>query len=54
MDEVDIIGDHVGIMNEWELTFICTPLYLKKKYGTGYSLTVVKKSGVMLDTCMFK
>ena len=50
MDEADILGDRVGIMNEGELTCIGTPLYLKNKYGTGYSLTVVKKSGVMSDT----
>lgn len=50
MDEADILGDRVGIMNEGELTCIGTPLYLKNKYGTGYSLTVVKKSGVISDT----
>ena len=43
MDEADILGDRIGIMNEGELTCIGTPLYLKNKYGTGYSLTVVKK-----------
>ena len=44
MDEADILGDRIGIMNEGEITCIGTPLYLKNKYGTGYSLTVVKKS----------
>jgi ATP-binding cassette, subfamily A (ABC1), member 3 len=50
MDEADILGDRIGIMNEGELTCLGTPLYLKNKYGTGYSLTVVKKSGINSDT----
>jgi len=45
MDEADILGDRIGIMNEGEISCIGTPLYLKNKYGTGYSLTVVKKTG---------
>ena len=50
MDEADILGDRIGIMNEGEISCIGTPLYLKNKYGTGYSLTVVKKSGISSPT----
>ncbi len=50
MDEADILGDRVGIMNEGELTCIGTPLYLKNKYGSGYTLTAVKKNGINTDT----
>jgi ATP-binding cassette, subfamily A (ABC1), member 3 len=50
MDEADILGDRIGIMNEGELTCLGTPLYLKNKYGTGYTLTAVKKSGIDSDT----
>jgi ATP-binding cassette subfamily A (ABC1) protein 3 len=49
MDEADILGDRVGIMNEGELTCIGTPLYLKNKYGSGYTLTAVKKNGINTD-----
>ncbi len=45
MDEADILGDRVGIMNEGEITCVGTPLNLKSRYGTGYTLTVIKKGG---------
>lgn len=45
MDEADILGDRIGIMNEGELVCLGTPLNLKNRFGTGYTLTAVKKNG---------
>jgi len=44
MDEADILGDRVGIMNEGELVCLGTPLFLKNRFGEGYTLTVIKKA----------
>lgn len=44
MDEADILGDRVGIMNEGELVCLGTPLFLKNRFGEGYTLTVIKRS----------
>ena len=49
MDEADILGDRVGIMNEGELVCLGSPLFLKNRFGTGYTLTVIKK-GAMADS----
>ncbi len=43
MDEADILGDRIGIMKEGQMVCLGSPLYLKNKYGSGYTLTVVKK-----------
>ena len=50
MDEADILGDRVGIMNEGQLVCLGSPLYLKNRYGTGYTLTVVKKGGAIAQS----
>lgn len=49
MDEADILGDRIGIMNEGELICLGSPLFLKNRFGSGYTLTVVKK-GAMADS----
>ena len=46
MDEADILGDRIGIMNEGELVCLGSPLFLKNRFGTGYSLNVIKKSAM--------
>lgn len=46
MDEADILGDRIGIMNEGELICLGSPLFLKNKFGEGYTLTVVKKNAI--------
>lgn len=33
MDEADILGDRVGIMNEGELVCLGSPLFLKNRIG---------------------
>lgn len=42
MDEADILGDRIAIMNEGTLKAVGSPFYLKKRYGTGYRLVIVK------------
>lgn len=43
MDEADILGDRIAILNEGELKSVGSPFYLKKKYGGGYRLVCVKR-----------
>ncbi|RYH30057.1 ATP-binding cassette domain-containing protein [archaeon] len=42
MDEADLLGDRIAIMSHGRLICCGSPLYLKNKYGVGYTLTVVK------------
>ena len=42
MDEADVLGDRIGIMAKGELTCLGSPLFLKKRFGAGYKLTIVK------------
>lgn len=40
MEEADVLGDRIGIMANGKLQCCGTPIFLKKFYGTGYSLKV--------------
>lgn len=40
MEEADVLGDRIGIMANGKLQCSGTPIFLKKFYGTGYSLKV--------------
>lgn len=42
MDEADILGDRIGIMVAGKITCIGTSIFLKKKFGVGYNMTVLK------------
>jgi len=42
MEEADLLGDRIGIMAEGELRCVGSSLFLKKKYGVGYQLTIEK------------
>ena len=42
MDEADILGDRVAIMGTGTVKCTGTPMFLKKRYGVGYLLTLVK------------
>ena len=44
MDEADVLGDRVAIMARGEMKCIGSPLFLKKRFGAGYKLTMVKTS----------
>jgi len=43
MDEADYLGDRIGIMGDGKLQCLGRPLFLKTKFGVGYSLTFAKK-----------
>ncbi|KAJ1435103.1 hypothetical protein B484DRAFT_417255, partial [Ochromonadaceae sp. CCMP2298] len=42
LDEADLLGDRVAIMANGGLRCMGSPLYLKNKFGVGYTLTIVK------------
>ena len=42
MDEADILGDRIAIMAHGRLQCVGSSLFLKSRYGVGYTLTVVK------------
>lgn len=42
MDEADILGDRIAIMADGQLRCAGSSLFLKKKYGVGYQLTIIK------------
>jgi ATP-binding cassette subfamily A (ABC1) protein 3 len=44
MDEADVLGDRIGIMAHGNLLCLGSSLFLKKKFGAGYKLTMVKKT----------
>jgi len=44
MDEADILGDRIGIMVKGKVTCLGSSLFLKKKFGCGYNLTMLKAS----------
>eukprot|EP00002_Diphylleia_rotans_P010817 TRINITY_DN2139_c0_g1_i4.p1 TRINITY_DN2139_c0_g1~~TRINITY_DN2139_c0_g1_i4.p1 ORF type:complete len:1384 (+),score=248.88 TRINITY_DN2139_c0_g1_i4:167-4318(+) len=43
MDEADLLGDRIAIMNHGKLAACGSSLFLKSRFGVGYTLTVVKK-----------
>jgi len=43
MEEADILADRIGIMSQGKLFCQGSPLYLKKRFGVGYNLSIVKK-----------
>lgn len=43
MDEADILGDRIAIMASGQLQCCGAPMFLKKKYGAGYHMIIVKK-----------
>ena len=36
MDEADVLGDRIGIMNQGKIVTIGSSLFLKKRFGVGY------------------
>ena len=49
MDEADFLGDRIAIMATGRLVCSGSSLFLKKKYGVGYHLTLVKKPMCEVD-----
>jgi len=50
MDEADLLGDRVAIMGDGKLRCCGTSLYLKTKFGLGYSMTIEKRDAVKFDS----
>ncbi len=44
MDEADFLGDRIAIMGEGEIKTCGSSMFLKERYGVGYSLNIIKKS----------
>jgi ATP-binding cassette, subfamily A (ABC1), member 3 len=44
MDEADVLGDRIGIMNKGRLTTLGSSLFLKNRFGVGYNLNLVRES----------
>ena len=42
MDEADLLGDRTSIISRGQLRCSGAPLFLKRRYGEGYYLTVAK------------
>ncbi|CAH0579245.1 unnamed protein product [Chrysodeixis includens] len=49
MDEADVLGDRIAIMSGGRLQCIGTPYFLKKHYGIGYKMTIVKGENCVSD-----
>ena len=41
MDEADLLGDRIAILNQGQLKCSGSSLFLKSRFGTGYHLTLV-------------
>jgi len=42
MDEADVLSDRIGIMTAGQLSCLGTSMFLKKKFGVGYNMTMIK------------
>lgn len=51
MDEADILGDRVAIMANGRLQCVGSPYFLKRHYGVGYTLVIVKDDGFDFHEC---
>ncbi|KAF9424045.1 hypothetical protein HW555_000754 [Spodoptera exigua] len=51
MDEADILGDRVAIMAQGRLQCVGSPYFLKRHYGVGYTLVVVKDDDFDFEAC---
>ena len=45
MDEADILGDRIAIMGSGSVKCCGSPMFLKKRYGVGYVLVLVRAPG---------
>jgi len=50
MDEADLLGDRIAIMGDGKLCCCGSSLYLKNKYGVGYSLFLEKKNATNFNS----
>jgi len=58
MDEADILGDRIGIMTSGQLSCLGSAMFLKRKFGVGYNLTMLKSSSetnnLVLPYCHYR
>ncbi|XP_052680751.1 phospholipid-transporting ATPase ABCA3-like [Crassostrea angulata] len=52
MDEADVLGDRIAIMADGEIKCCGSSLFLKKLYGAGYHLVIVKARNCDIDCMM--
>ena len=45
MDEADLLGDRIAIINNGKLVCVGSSLFLRARYGNGYYLTLVMNDG---------
>lgn len=45
MEEADVLGDRIAILEEGKLIAFGTSMFLKQHYGTGYTLKLLKEPG---------
>ena len=45
MDEADLLGDRIAIINNGKLVCVGSSLFLRSRYGNGYYLTLVVDDG---------
>ncbi|KAG1683903.1 ATP-binding cassette sub-family A member 3 [Nymphon striatum] len=50
MEEADVLGDRIAILASGELQCCGSSMFLKKKYGAGYHMVLVKESTCNVDT----
>ncbi|KAJ6217457.1 hypothetical protein RDWZM_008614 [Blomia tropicalis] len=50
MEEADVLGDRIVIMNDGKLSCIGSPLFLKRTFGTGYRLRIAKKDSFLSES----
>lgn len=43
MDEADLLGDRIAIISQGQLKCCGSSVFLKRKFGSGYYLTISKK-----------
>lgn len=50
MDEADILGDRIAIISHGKMRCCGSSLFLKKSFGSGYYLTLVRGDGTVKMT----
>ncbi|XP_037074307.1 ATP-binding cassette sub-family A member 3-like [Pollicipes pollicipes] len=49
MEEADLLGDRIAIMADGKVQCCGSSLFLKRKYGAGYHMVIVKEEGCNVD-----
>eukprot|EP00501_MAST-03F_sp_TOSAG23-6_P001513 GSMAST32.ASY1.ANO1.1574.1 assembled CDS len=49
MEEADVLADRIGIMSEGRMICCGTPMFLKQRYGVGYSMILLSNFGQELS-----